>query len=74
MPLVYADMLRRAVTADISSVRTTSLDGLQLDDEAILRDILLAPAVHEPVLLAQIEDVPPVDAVVAGAYVDAPAA
>ena len=43
-PTDYAAYLRRAMGADVDSMRTTSLEGLQgLDDEAIMHDILEAP-------------------------------
>ena len=36
----YARLIAKAMTSDVSSVRTTSLDGLVLDDDAIVQDIL----------------------------------
>ena len=39
-PTDYASLLQRALYADVSSVRTTSLESLTLDDDAILHDIL----------------------------------
>ena len=50
-PSDYANYLRRAVTADVSSMRTTSLAGLNLDDDAILHDIMAAGDFDAPATL-----------------------
>ena len=39
-PTDYASLFRRALDAEVSSVRTTSLESLTLDDDAVLHDIL----------------------------------